>query len=176
MSDEPPRREPRLLTEDDFELPRQRAAFWTVAVLGIGFASAAGFLLAVDDELIGLVVLLAAAAVPPLGRTLVVLRGRARRGRDTSPERTVWLFLASAGITALILGSLFATVVIAGLSALFVYCATDELGGVVPNVVAELAGYGAVLAAVGWVCYGWWRVIRRRYRKDVGGEEEGDEV
>ena len=170
---DPPRREPRLLTEEDLNLPRLGPAFWTVGVLGVGCAVAAGSLLVLDDELIGLAVLLAAAAVAPLGRTLVVLRGRARRGRETSPGKTVGLFLASAGITALILGSLFATVVIGTIAALFAYCGTRGLAGVVSEGVGMLAGSAIVIAAVGWVCYGWWRVVRRRYRRDVG--EDADE-
>lgn len=119
----------------------------------------------------GVGIALAIVSIIPIVRTAVVISQRAENGAPASWLTTVCMFLGSVMVTAIILS----VVVVAAVGTFFVTClgivrATNvgrhwqdwNLG---PAMIISAA---ISLVVVGFICFGFAKWVRTRWRRDVG--------
>ena len=154
-------------------------AFRAVAAAGVACAAGGESLMLWDDGTAGFGLLLAILAVPMLGRTLVVLRGRARRGVQTPGERTAWAWIVRGGIVLLFLASVGLTAFLGMVAAFSLVCATPgpSARGMDAENWAWVGSAVALTAVIGWIWFGWWWALRRgrRNRLKSGHDTPGSE-
>ena len=135
----------------------------TSGALAVLIAALAVVLLGVFLIAPGLGILLAIASVVPLVRTAVVIQKRAERGADVSKVDAAALFIASLGVTTLIV----CVVTVAAVATFCFVCLAGASagGGGGAFVLAGVATLIAVLAVV----YSFSKWIRARWRRDIDG-------
>jgi hypothetical protein len=111
----------------------------------------------------GVGVLLAIAAVPPVFRTITVVRKRQASGKETSAARTGLMFVMSLVVTGVMLA-------VTGFVAFWTFCLTCVAAAAVTRsneeIVMVFAG-GSTVAVVGLMGWLFWKLVRLRYRSDV---------
>jgi len=134
-------------------------------VATIAVVAAVGFVwLGVTLAAPGIGALLAIAAVPPVFRTITVVHKRQTAGKETSAARTGLMFVTSLLVTGVMLA-------VTGFVAFWTFCLTCIAAASVTKdneeIAMAFAGIStvAVVGLMGWL---FWKLVRHRYRKDVG--------